>query len=81
MSISIANAVPAPCRRAENGPRHSEKRGKRPGIGAVRAVTQENSDVTIDAASVSNTFHIFHLKHSFETSNRNMKLDMALAAG
>ncbi|WP_150130998.1 hypothetical protein [Janthinobacterium sp. LM6] len=63
MSIGIANAVPAPCVRAKNAPRHSENKGKWPRSGAARAVTQENSDVTIHVNDVSNMFQSFHLKH------------------
>ncbi|WP_332861447.1 hypothetical protein [Janthinobacterium svalbardensis] len=63
MSISIANAVPAPHTGPENAPRHSENQGKWPRRGAARAVTHGNSDVTMHDNDVSNMFQSFHLKH------------------
>ncbi|WP_425254206.1 hypothetical protein ACPJXG_10700 [Janthinobacterium sp. NFX145] len=63
MSISIANAVPGPHTGPKNALRHSENQGKWPSSSAARAVTQGNSDVTIEVNDVSNMFQSFHLKH------------------
>ncbi|MCC7681844.1 hypothetical protein [Janthinobacterium sp. FW305-128] len=63
MNIDIANAVPAPCARAENAPRHSENHCKPPRGSTAGAATPGNSDVTIQANDVSNMFQSFHLKH------------------
>ncbi|MGK5012671.1 hypothetical protein [Janthinobacterium sp. MDB2-8] len=70
MSFSIASAVPGPREYPESTPIHSEIRGKPPGIGVARSVTQGNSDVTIEVSDVSIMFQLFHMKHHIETCNR-----------